>query len=520
MALFFKYFYEINKKIIYKIINWHDPFFNNNKKLIKYRYIYIQNFSKNLINNLGINKLTEINLAENISYKLAGYNANLDWFLKNFILTPNKFLYLFYLILNFIYLKKKINNFLESNRRDYEIKELDKNIKKNVKIKKYDNIYFASMNNYLNPIIPDISRKKNSILIIPAESKKWLNYPKIKKKGINFVFLEELINFNHNIYYYQIKEHLIRKYQKYKSKILKFKYNFSFKEPLIKQFIFDFLPIHILIVKSLTKFLKKISSSNTNFYIARDRRALENAFIQIAKLINGNTNILMHGMISLNFNKRLWHDGRFENAKNVFVWGEHDKDVIIKKQELLKKRIPKIIIIENPFLKKISHIRGTHILILCQKFTNEYIPYFSKKIKIYNKVIVRLHPNDKNLIPIYKKFRRKNFIFDDLKENLSSILSRAILVISFSSTSILEALINEIPTLILDFNKLKKKYTSIFKEIPIEKKFLKPILLTKRTFNKKIKKTLFDEIYKEKVLSLNKKLLRYFIFHKNLINYL
>ena len=60
----------------------------------------------------------------------------------------------------------------------------------------------------------------------------------------------------------------------------------------------------------------KISMKNSEFYIARDRRALENAFIQIANNVNGNTNMIIHGMISFDFKKRLWTEGRFKNCKN------------------------------------------------------------------------------------------------------------------------------------------------------------------------------------------------------------
>jgi len=498
-----------------RIDNLHQIPNRNNKNfyldLIRIRYNFIQLFSRLLINSLNLSCFVNIDLYENISYKLAGYNVGLDSLLKTILKFKIRYGINIEPIINLPILRHILQYFFEPKTREYEVNiMINSKYKYFVKKKTYKTVYFASMNNYLNSLLPSIKKNNESLLIIPAECKEWLNYKEIKKHKIEHVFIEEIINFNYEELVY-IKKKIKARYKEYKHIIFNYLYNLSIKEKLIYKFIFDYLPKHILIINSLDKFLNEISSEDTDFYIARDRRGLENAFIQIANRINGNSNMLIHGMISFDYEKRLWTEGRFKNCKNIFIWGEHDKEVIIKRQQILDEKTPNIIITGNYALKKNKNLNKKYILFICQSFTNHLIKYFSKNLKTNKKVLIRLHPTDKSKIKHYKKYERKNFKIDDLKDDLSTSLSRALLVISYSSTSILEAIYNNIPTLILDFKKIEKNAPSIFKETPIKEEKLSLILINKKNYNKKILEILSNDRLKNRVLEINKKIFNFFI---------
>ena len=466
------------------------------------RFSIINDFSENLALLLSLDEFTNLEISENLLYKIAGYNVGLDGFVT--LISDEKMR----LVLNIPLLNKWIISFLFDKPKKYEITLNNSNKTFKQPKEKYDHIFFATMNNYLNPLVESIKSKKRSILIIPEESKNWINYKKIVENDINFTFLEDAIQFDEDKVN-EIKDKIKKKYLEKRREILFFKYNLAFIEPLLTKFLFTYVPKHIVIINKLEKYLMNISHKKTQFYVARERRGLENAFVQVANKISGNTNMLIHGMISFDFDKRLWTEGRFKNCKNVYVWGEHDKEVIEKRQELLKEQTPNIVISGNNFLKKISKTNKGNILFICQSFTNRYIPFFSKNLSQDHKMIVRLHPGEKDKIPKYKKYERPNFLIDDLENDLALTLAKASLIISHSSTAMLEAIFNQIPTLILNFNELKKT-PNIFKENQIDENEFEAIVLNETNYTYKIDKMFDDETYKQNVIAINKKIFNCF----------
>jgi hypothetical protein len=466
------------------------------------RYNFIKDFSENLIRQLALDEFTNLDISENLLYKIAGYNVGLEGFIKLLNSKEKKRLFLKAPLLN-----KWIISFVFDKPKKYEItlNNLNKTFKQPKE--KYDQIFFATMNNYLNPLVESIKSKKRSILIIPEESENWINYKKIVENDINFTFLDT-IQFDEDKVE-EIKDKIKKRYLEKRREILFFKYNLAFIEPLLTKFLFNYVPKHIVIINKLEKYMMNISHKKTQFYVARERRGLENAFVQVANKISGNTNMLIHGMISFDFDKRLWTEGRFKNCKNVYVWGEHDKEVIEKRQELLKEKTPNIVISGNNFLKKISKTNNGNILFICQSFTNRYIPFFSKNSSQDHKMIVRLHPGEKDKIHKYKKYERQNFLIDDLENDLALTLAKASLIISHSSTAMLEAIYNQIPTLILNFNELKK-IPNIFKENQIDENKFEAIVLNETNYKYKIDKIFDDETYKQEVIAINKKIFNYF----------
>ncbi len=467
-------------------------------------YSFIKDFSRNLVEKLDLNEFSSINLSENLFYKIGGYNLHLGILLK-LISENDKRTFLLKIPL----LNKLIISFFFRFLRTYEIEPQFENPSLSRNTVKYDYICFATMNNYLNPLVEFIKRKKNSVLILPKESKNWVNYKKIAENNINAVFLEDLFQFDGNRAE-EIRNEIKNRYFKKRREILSYRHNLYFIEPLLVRFLFEFVPKHLVIVKGLKKYLFKVSHPQTQFYLARDRRALENAFVQIANQINGRTNMIIHGLISFDYENRIWEAGRYDLCRNIHVWGKHDKEVIEKMQKSLNEKMPNIIIGGNSFFRKLPRTADNYILFICESFTRKYISFFSENLPEDRKVIVRLHPESKNEIYKFKKYERKNFLIDDLKKGLAELLPGAALVLSYSSTGVLESIYSQIPVLILGFKGLEKTPT-IIRESPVPEKEFGTIVIDETNYKQKIDEILFDKDSREKVLAVNKKIFKYFV---------
>jgi hypothetical protein len=83
--------------------------------------------------------------------------------------------------------------------------------------------------------------------------------------------------------------------------------------------------------------------------------------------------------------------------------------------------------------------------------------------------------------------------------------------VSFSSTTILEAIYNGIPTLILDFGGLAK-YSNVFRGANLCDEERAIIMLSSvKDCVEKIARVLHDERFRARVLDLNRKMMAYFI---------
>ncbi|MGQ4876501.1 MAG: hypothetical protein ACP6IY_20750 [Promethearchaeia archaeon] len=485
------------------------PFKIEKDELLKYKYHFIYLFTKNFVHHIKIEKYIDninIDLAENLFYKFALYDLELNEYFEDVVFDriKSKLFRLSFLKIIFknIFLKKKLKAPYEINWYPSIKKEREKILKK------VKDIFFASMNNYLNSLIPLIEEKNDYILILPREAINWINYKVVLKKSINHIFLEDFIEINYEEIQ-KLKKTLIENYLKNRKKIIKFYYDFQIREPLLIKFIIKSLPLHLLILNKLYKFLNEISSRNTNFYIARNRRGLENAFLQFGNKISGNTYIIIHGMITSDYNS-FWYGGHYRNCKKVMVWGEHDANLIKERLVLLNEKIPEIEFNKNHPFKKIEKESPSYILFIVQKYSQKLIPFFSKYLSKELKMIARLHPHEKRDLNYLLKFRRYNFEINKPKIPLYDKLKKASLVITHSSTGALEAMINDIPVLFLKFKKLKN-HPLIYDEVPYNKNELKLLYINEKNFNSKIKKAIYDDEFRKKIIELNKKILNYFI---------
>ncbi|MFH1590545.1 MAG: hypothetical protein ABIC95_01320 [archaeon] len=487
---------------------------NGNKTLTSPSYVmhyhYVRRFSKNLIRLLKLKDLVQLDLAENLLCKIGGYNVELGFALDliDFFNNKNKPLWkrFLYRLLLFTPIVNKHIFYHIFKRKEYEL-SLDKIIDLDTRKKKYDNIYFASMNNYLNPLLDFMKKRQRNLLIVPLEAKNWSNYSKLLKKKVDFVYLQSLVEYDKNkINSYE--KFIRNEYQRKKANIIFFeRKNLACTEMTLKEFLFDFVPKHIVVVNSLYRWLTLHSHKHTSFHVSRDRRALENAFLQIGNKISGETNILNHGLISSNFDKHLWY--RFDMCKNIYVYGKYDKNVIIMKQEALDETCPNLIVVTNNFFNYVKKEKQDTVLFIGGGYINRYIGMIVNSLADDYKIVIRLHPGEQNLVTKYKKYEMKESVtIDDLKSSIYPLFKNARVVLSFSSTSVLESIQNDIPVFILDFNGLDRQL-NIFKEARLID--FKDMMVTENDLQDKIKKLFNDKQYEKRILTINRKLYDYFV---------
>lgn len=477
------------------------------------RYKVLHNIATSLCGILECNKigLNWFRYDINILFKIAGYNLNIDSMLRHI---ENRTLKskIFYIPLLRNYIINKINQ--KFNR--YEI-SVNFSIKyNNIQTAKYDIICFLSMQTYFSPIKEVIKRNKDKkiLILLPYEYKNWFNKDSINdilnQNNIDYEFIDIFFDKNEII---KIKNKLLNNFDK---NFYKIKNSFCFnginlfdayKESL-RDFIDYFLSLQIVFNKNLYNYLQNKVKYNTEFYITRDRRALENAFIQIGNRLNDNTNMIIHGMISKNHDLRYITDGSFSNVTNLYVWGQHDYDVIIERQKLLNENIPHIKIGKYLFFNKIEKKDEKYILFALQGETLYLVEEIVKlKFEGY-KILIRLHPSHKDYIEKYKKYENEYIEIDNLDENLDKRLENTYVFISFYSTAILESLYNNIPTLIMNFDELEKD-KNIFLENNLDKS--EEQIMFCNSWNDLIRKINDFENQKIDILKVNMKLKNYFI---------
>lgn len=461
---------------------------------------------------------TSLDLKNNFFFKLVGYNGKL---IKVFNLIE-KYSYLSKIIFIVPFLRFLLRKTFGNQTSHLEFIISEENLCQKESKKKYDSIYFASMNNYLNSFINGIKEEmrsnRNVLLLVPFESRNWLNFQRVTQiEDLDVIFFEEFLGsdiFKDIRILKSILAKIIKDNKRNFINILEYKQiKFGkFYHKILSSFISDFCSFKIIFYKKLNEFLSVCSVKNTKFFIARNRRSLEMAFIQCGNQISGNTTILSHGLLYCNFENTYWGEGSFSDVKNVFVIGEHDKTAIEKRLKLLNLPMPNIYV-NGDFLfhetqRELNVI--PNVLFCARRPTYKYIPILIKNKPNNCRLIVRLHPSDKKLIPSYtKRYSNSNVSFDPLSEPLVDTLKHKDLCIGHASTSLLESFYAKIPVLILFLKGKVSKYPNIFSENNLKNNdFSLMCIDNKEQIKDKIVQTLKDPT---PVLKINKKLFDYFV---------
>jgi len=241
---------------------------------------------------------------------------------------------------------------------------------------------------------------------------------------------------------------------------------------------------------------------------------MENSFVQIANRINGNTNMIIHAMISSDLERWL-STGHFQNVRTVFVWGKHGKEAIEFRQKQLGGRCPEIrvepALFGSPSAARIDKAGAKKVLFAADGYSSKYIDRITRLVPEKVNLTVRVHPGDKRLLSRLRS-RKPNVTFDNLEGPIENHFSDTQVFIGYYSTAIIDAIHHGIPTVILNLKDLVRKHPSVFLEAPLAEKERSVMFAgTLKDLVVKIQRIVSDDGFRKRVLSVNRKLMSCFV---------
>lgn len=348
-------------------------------------------------------------------------------------------------------------------------------------INKEPYIFLATMNNYLNPMIPMINEfikeKENTVVILPKNSAQWNNFNKIDQNA-QILFIEDLLTQGiYNDFQSKIKtikdEWLCSQnsfYKNVKWQDVKF---FELFKRCYEEVYINYIPHTTAYIDIAREIRKKLKPKG--LFVARLRRSVENSFNEVFSKYDIPKYMLIHGHIS-DEDSRYFTDGYFSRVDKIFVWGEWQKQTLLNKN-FEKPDKNKIIASGNPSwdslidryktdnfidkeeIKNKLNIKKDYILIAAQSICST--TGYKKAVEAiltdgrYD-CIIKVHPEED--ISRYKdKIFSKVTIVKNLEDetDLHSLIRGSKLVLTHSSTAGTEALYCGTHCVILDFNEFR-----------------------------------------------------------------
>lgn len=293
------------------------------------------------------------------------------------------------------------------------------------KMKKFEEVYFENKNslNSLNSIRNLIKKIRNKNIL--------KNYSILKSLKITYIFFKtKNINLKKEIKYKEINI----------KKNLNIYYNFAY----LKFFYFLVLQYYN-ISNNLLKSKKKI------IYSTNDDILLN--FIEILK----------SNCKRFSFQYELIYPGcaySFSNNEKstFFVWNQYSKRILIEKYNYNKKNIIVVGNIRFDLTKNSNKNKNKKIICISQDAFPEINKFFIKTFENENinyELYIKPHPSD-NINKLEKMVQDTNIkIFQG---NLIDVLKSADFIIGYSSTLLIEAILNKINTIIINPYKNSKPY--------------------------------------------------------------
>lgn len=199
-------------------------------------------------------------------------------------------------------------------------------------------LFMASMNNYLNPMIPIMERLTESgcnvVVLLPRFSAQWKNYARLPKE-VQRLFIEDLLTPEiYDIYqrersrYQQLWEE--RQEDLVDAFALEGVCLWPFIRRDMKNIVVNYLPHCVAYIEMAQMLVARLGTRVA--VCARLRRAVENSFFASFRQSGVFTTMLIHGHIS-DQPGRYFDDGYFAPLDVVCVWGEDQRRKLLNKED-------------------------------------------------------------------------------------------------------------------------------------------------------------------------------------------
>jgi hypothetical protein len=348
----------------------------------------------------------------------------------------------------------------------------------------FDVVMFATLENYVNAFtnfrsVLAAADDCRAALVVPAAGLTWSRCVQLARQGVQLMALETCFPLDLGRRAADLGQRLAARLDAGRRRLEPhLEYNgVHFGAawfPVLREFVRGFVPLHVLTSNALSSLVRRMSGTRTVFCVARERRALESTFVHTGNQISGRTAMIMHGILTFDMEKRLF-TGHFHNVARVYGWGQHDREMIAFRQRALVERMPEVVSRGAAILggagtavpstgRRMS--AGLRVLFAAEPHTNGLIDELSAALPADARLIVRVHPSDRDELPDRRARHRADgrIAFDDGRRSLREMLAEADCFVSFSSTTVVEALWARVPTIVLDYPVLYEKHPRFFRE--------------------------------------------------------
>lgn len=337
-------------------------------------------------------------------------------------------------------------------------------------------LFVASMNNYLNPLLPVAQALKARGIavatLVPHAATGWGNYRALQQMS-NIVWAEELMDQDLKAEIAASRRAYSRLWPEKRSKLrerLRLDNGLDlwpFAAPGMRVVFEHLLPDAVGYVGLAERAYRQFDPRA--LVIARQRRAFENAFVAVARRDNIPSAMILHGHIS---DHPIYHfvDGRFDQMDRIFAWGEAQKASLVAKGAPAER----VLVTGNPQWDRLAAGLGRlptpdacraamaaalglprnafWATFTSQPVSRAFLGDIREALRaIPNSVlIVKIHPGERTTeyrIPAADQQRCR--VVQDV--DLHTLLRASDVVLTYTSTTNLEALAVGTPLIVVDF---------------------------------------------------------------------
>lgn len=337
-------------------------------------------------------------------------------------------------------------------------------------------LFVASMNNYLNPILPVAqalkAREITAVTLVPHAAMRWGNYRALQQASI-IVWAEDLMDQDLKAEIAASRRAYSHLWLEKRGKLCKrLRLDngldlWPFAAPGMRVVFEHLLPDTVGYVGLAERAYQQLRPRA--LVIARQRRAFENAFVAVARRDGIPSAMILHGHIS---DHPIYHfvDGRFDQVDCIFAWGEAQKTSLVAKGAPAER----ILVTGNPQWDHLATGLGSlpppetcraamataldlpsnafWVTFTSQPVSRAFLGDILRALRVISNsvLIVKVHPGERiTEYRIQAADQQRCRVVQDI--DLHVLLRASDVVLTYTSTTNLEALAVGTPLIVVDF---------------------------------------------------------------------